>query len=213
MRTGAIEPVRRTPDAAYLTAPLRTQTVRFDQMKDASQAQDKIDARLGQALAVGLTLKGRFIAAVKSVQLEKYPQSQREAVERRTIEFIDLVLAGDLIARASVDAFNEAAIKLRIDLQLLSHEHPVQSQRDQWLTTVAHHWSGGVEIDELWKALQSDEQIVKVNYLGATIVGPAGGRTITREALRLRSKPGYSDKSDGEWVRMNGPEIRDPAEA
>jgi hypothetical protein len=74
-------------------------------------------------------------------------------------------------------------------------------------------WAGP-EVDEIWKAIKPDETILDANWHHATTMSSVGEkREITREQLRLRSRPPYSDKTPQQWIAMLGPAIREPLAA
>ena len=97
-----------------------------------------------------------------------------------------------------------------MNLQLLEHEPPAPTQRDQWLPQIAKLWSGP-EVDEIWAVLKPGESIVSIGWAGVTVSLAVGeSRQISRADLRLRSRPSYSDKSPEQWIAMTGPPIVDP---
>jgi len=73
-----------------------------------------------------------------------------------------------------------------------------QTPRERWLPVFLKRWAGSGEECEAAIAMIKRAEIgtVKVNWDSFEV----GGRTITREAIRLRLKPRFSRSTDAEWL-------------
>ena len=72
-------------------------------MSKPQESVDPIVAKFDEVLSRGLTLKERFARMIGSVRealaAGRYPESRREAVVHRTLEYIQEIAHGDYIAR------------------------------------------------------------------------------------------------------------------
>jgi hypothetical protein len=175
-------------------------------MSQTQQSVDQIGVKFDAVLSHGLTLERRFTSFVSRVRASldagKYPESKRAAVELRVCEYIDEVSHSDVCARGNVDLFVTLTDRCARDLMALEQPIPVLTEKEKWVAIVSREWRGdGPELDELFAVLKPDEQILAVDWQAATVALPNGERRIiTRQSLRLRSRPSYSHKSPEQWI-------------
>jgi hypothetical protein len=116
------------------------------------------------------------------------------------------------IPLAGRDYFEHRTAQLELKLQPLHHPKPAPTERERLGSVIAKAWNGPrgcPELDELFQAMKLGEHVVSFDWEKAIVRGPEGERTLTRRALRLRSRPAYSTFSEDEWCNRFGP-IRPP---
>jgi hypothetical protein len=162
------------------------------------------------------TLEGRYerygARCVARIRAGMFPEVRLEEVKKAFAEFAGEIERADCIARGNVDFYNEKVARLEHQLNLLTSPPPEPTERERLGFAIARLWTGPrgcPEIDELFGALAPGEKIEGFDWQGATIVGPAGARVLSRRALRLRSRPSYSTLTEDDWIARHAP-IRPP---
>lgn len=175
--------------------------------------REKLDALRS---ARPLTLEGRFEGYLSRcadrIEAGEFPEIRIAEVLKAICEFADTIDRSDCIARGNVDFYNIESARLRDQLTRLHRPPARPAERERIGPAIAKLWTGPrgcPEFDQLFAILTPEEQIVSFDWQGAVVSGPAGERTVTRRALRLRDRHIYSTFSEDAWVDRHGP-IRPP---
>jgi hypothetical protein len=174
-----------------------------------TESNDPIAAKFDEVLSRGLTLKERFARMIGSVRealaAGRYPESRREAVVHRTLEYISEIAHGDYIARADVDQYVSITNKFGRDLWAFEQPPVVPSFYEN---LAAHHarlheigWtSREIEALEMYAdgGPGGTDRIVSYTVNDATL---ASGKSVNRGQIRDGLCPAWQPKDEWEDTR------------
>jgi hypothetical protein len=178
-------------------------------MSKPQESVDPIVAKFDEVLSRGLTLKERFARMIGSVRealaAGRYPESRREAVVHRTLEYIQEIAHGDYIARADVDQYVSITNKFGRDLWAFEQPPVVPSFHEN---LAAHHvrlqqigWTGR-EIEALGMFAAGGpggtDRIISCTVDSVTL---ASNKTITRAEIRDGLCPAWQLRDEWEGTR------------
>lgn len=179
------------------------------EMEQPSELTAAIEDALVAFNDPALTPAARVSLAVRQVANMGIHPGHHATVAQKVREFKPIAL--ELLRNMDYSGLQAAVNKFLTPIIYGGFVNPpvVKSQRKVWEPVLARLWRGdGPERDTIWRVLKSDETIVAANWKGCTIAGPNGEqRTVTREALRLLSKPAHRDPQ--QWISQ-WTAIRDP---
>jgi hypothetical protein len=171
------------------------------------------EAAMESLATTPLTMRQRLTFDLARVAGLAFAADRQEAVAARIRDYQRVAM--ECIRHYSLDGFDRERIVFWRKIDELSRPPVKLTERERVGAQIAQAWRGGPrgcpELDELFAALKPSERIKSWNWQQAVVAGPEEERVLTRRALRLRSRPNYSNVTEDQWVDRYGP--IQPAEA